>query len=71
MSKALVENVNAYCKNNKISVKKFERTCHIPNGSIQKYRDGIYKSPNLRTLQKIEEATGIPASKWISDGGVA
>lgn len=67
----IVDNIDAYCKKNNISVKAFERQCGIYNCSVHKWRTGVNQGPTIRTLKKIEAATGIPVSTWIMKGGIA
>ncbi|MCJ7837477.1 helix-turn-helix transcriptional regulator [Cuneatibacter sp. NSJ-177] len=59
-------NVLAYCKENELSVSAFEKKCDIGNGTVGRWKDDSSK-PTLATLQKIQEATGIPLAKWIGD----
>lgn len=65
----IVENIDAYCRNHGISVKGFERLCGIYNCSVIRWRRGV-QAPTIKTLKKIEAATGIPLANWMQKGGV-
>lgn len=63
------ENVKRYCINNGITVAAFERKCDLANGIVRAWeKQGTV--PSMRTLKKIENATGIPVQNWITEGGV-
>lgn len=58
------ENVVKYCSSNCISIYEFEKTCHIGNGTVGKWKDSN-SNPSISTIEKIVSATGIPISKWL------
>lgn len=65
----LVDNIESYCKKNKLAIKAFERKCGIYNAAVKRWK--MYnQTPTLRTLEKIVTATGIPIEKWTQEGGV-
>lgn len=53
-----------YCEENNLSIAAFEKKCGIGNGTIGRWENNS-SLPNMSTLQKIENATGIPTKKWI------
>jgi transcriptional regulator with XRE-family HTH domain len=57
-------NVLAYCKEEGISVMKFEQICGIGNGVVSGWKNG---NPRLETLQKMEKSTGKPISYWLQE----
>lgn len=65
-----VENVKAYCDSNGMTVAAFERKCDIANAVVNGIKSGRNKNPSIKTLQRIEEATGIGMSAWLKEGGV-
>jgi transcriptional regulator with XRE-family HTH domain len=60
----LVERIDDYCAKEGISIKEFERRCHIGNAAIHKWRVGLNK-PRLETVMRICEATGTDIGAWI------
>lgn len=60
----IFQKVKDYCKENNLSISSFERLCNIGNGTVARWKNDESK-PALSTLEKIEKATGIPASTWI------
>lgn len=69
MEQNIVENIRNYCLKHEISIKEFEKKCDVANGSIGKWERGL-QSPTLRTLTKIQAATGTPISTWLRKGAV-
>lgn len=63
------ENIERYCENHGISISEFERKCKLGNGLVRKWRSGV-ASPTLKTLAKIEKATGVSAMTWMKKGGI-
>lgn len=61
----IYQNVVAYCKKNNISISTFEKKCDIGNGTVGRWRNDSSK-PSLATLEKIQNATGISISEWVS-----
>lgn len=59
----IYQRVIKYCKENNLSVSAFEKKCCIGNGTISAWKDG--SKPSLNTLEKIENATGIPIEELI------
>lgn len=57
-------NVCKYCEEKKISIAAFEKMCEIGNGTISNWEND-YMKPTLKTLEKMEQATGIPIAEWI------
>jgi len=66
----LSNNIQIYLTNEGITEYGFERLCGLPNGILGKWRTGAYKSTSIATVEKIAEATKIPAAKWITEGGI-
>ena len=61
---SLVENIDAYCVREGITVKEFERRCKIANATVHKWRIGL-NQPSLKTITKICEATGTQLGAWV------
>ena len=61
----IYEKIKAYCSEHDISISEFEKKCDIGNGTVGRWKDNASK-PTLHSLEKIEKATEIPVSKWIS-----
>jgi len=59
------ETIVEYCKKNNLSISAFEKKCGIANGIISSYKDNGSK-PNLTTIEKISNATGMSVAKLIS-----
>lgn len=65
----IVDNINAYCAKNELSIKRFEQHCGIANGVVGKWANhGAV--PQVATIIKIQDATGIPAGKWLDENGL-
>lgn len=60
----IYDNVIQYCKDNNLSVMGFEQKCNLANGTVGKW-ENAKEEPKLRTLRKIESATGTPMQKWL------
>lgn len=60
----IFQKVKDYCKENNLAISSFEKLCNIGNGTVARWENDESK-PALSTLEKIEKATGIPASVWI------
>ena len=69
MEQNIVENIKAYCIKRGITIKDFEKKCELANGTVGKWERGI-QSPTLRTLEKIQAATGRPISTWLRKGAI-
>lgn len=65
----LFKNINAYCESRDVTIKTFERFCGIANGVVARWGKGEM-TPTLRTLDKVQSATGIPIGRWIKKGGI-
>ena len=65
----IAKNIDAYCKKAGISEQQMEKVCGLGHGTIRKWRIGR-QMPSMRTMAKIEKATGIPIAKWSKEGGV-
>lgn len=65
----MYERVMEYCKRENLTVSAFEKTCKLGNGAVSKWRDESY--PTMKTLAKIEKATGIPIVRWIGGEDIA
>lgn len=63
------ENIKKYCEANDFTTVDFERHCGLSNGCVSKY-SSIVKSPSVRTLQRVAQATGIDMMAWITKGGI-
>lgn len=61
----IYQKVKQYCGKNNISIAAFEKRCGIGNGTVSRWENGE-SNPSLSTLTKMEKATGIPVSDWIS-----
>lgn len=59
----IYQRILKYCKDNNLSISAFEKKCNIGNGTISAWKDGSL--PSLKTLEKIEKATGITAAELI------
>ena len=57
------EKVQAYCKKNNLTIAGFERLCGIGNGVAAQW--GKASAPSMKTVCKIADATGIPATEWL------
>lgn len=53
-----------YCEENNISISAFEKKCNIGNGTVGRWKEDGSK-PTLSTIEKIAEATEIPAADWL------
>lgn len=62
----IIENINRYCGEHGISIKRFERECKMANATVQKWKKGINK-PSIRTLEKMSKFTGIPIEEWLKE----
>ena len=60
----IFQKVQNYCREIDLSISAFEKMCNIGNGTVARWENDESK-PSLATLEKIERATGIPASTWI------
>lgn len=60
----IYQNVIKYCEKNNISIAEFERKCCIGNGVVSGWKDGKC-APNMKSLEKIRDATGIPIAGWL------
>lgn len=60
----IYQNIASYCKRNNISISDFEKKCGIGNGVVGGWKNGK-STPNLKSLSKIANATGIPISEWL------
>lgn len=58
------QNVVAYCEENNLSIRAFEKKCGLGNGVVGRWKDNN-SLPALATVQKIAEATKIPVEKWV------
>ena len=65
----IVENIDAYCVREQITIKEFERRCNIANATVHKWRVGL-NQPSLKTIAKIVKATGIDLGTWTREGGI-
>lgn len=65
----LSDNITKYCQQNKISLARFEKMCGIGNGVVAKWGETT-SGPRITSLIKIQEATGIPAGKWLDENGL-
>lgn len=60
----IYENVIKYCEDKGLSISGFEQKCSLANGTVSKW-ENAKEEPKLRTLRKIESATGILMQKWL------
>lgn len=63
----IVTRIDDYCNTAGLSIARFEKLCHIGNGTIGKWRYYGAK-PTVATLLKLEKATGIPLYMWLDEG---
>lgn len=66
----LVTNIEAYCRREGITEAEFERKCGLAKGSVCKWRNGTIGSPNLKSVAKIQTATGISQQRWMRERGI-
>lgn len=64
----LVNNIDSYCKQNNLTRASFEKKSGLFNAAIRSWDDG--EIPNLKSLIKIAEYTGISLDAWLKEGGV-
>lgn len=64
----IIQNINNYCEQNKITVKEFERRCGLSNSLVHKWEMGS-ANPTLKSLNKIVTVTGIGLAEWLRDEG--
>ena len=59
-----------YCSDNNLSLSAFEQLCKIGNGTIGRWNPELEKpsKPDLNTLEKISNATGISLAELITGG---
>lgn len=65
----LIENIDRYCRKHKLTRQKFEKQCQIGNGIVAKWANGT-RGATLKTVDKIERGTGIPAATWLKKDGI-
>lgn len=58
-----LDNVEKYLLKTGMKAAQFEKACGLGNGSVKAWREG--KTPTLSTLNKIADATGVAAWKWV------
>jgi len=61
---SILDNINAYCVKNKISIRALEEKAGIGNGTIRGWKES---KPNLKSLEKISKATGISVNHFLAD----
>lgn len=59
----IYQRIIQYCEEHDTTVAELEKKCSIGNGTIGKWKSG--KVPSLKTLEKIEKATGITVAELI------
>ena len=59
-----------YCRDKNLSVAAFEKMCDIGNGTIGRWNPELEKpsEPDLNTLRKISNITGISLAELVSGG---
>ena len=60
-----IEKVEAYCKENNLSIHGFDKLCGLSYGSVSKWAGSF--GPSLPTIKKIVNATNTPVEKWLED----
>lgn len=60
----VLESIEKYCTEHKLSVSAFEKMCGLSNGTIGNWKKGE-NNPSLPAIKKISEATKIPYNKLI------
>ena len=58
----MYEKVIAYCEKKHISVRGFEESCGLGNGTVARWKK---YNPKLETLRKIAEATKTSLRSWL------
>jgi transcriptional regulator with XRE-family HTH domain len=58
----VIDKVREYIKLNNLRISTFEKKCGLGNGTVRGWVNG---NPRVETLEKLEEATGIPVAEWI------
>lgn len=61
----IFQNIKEYCEKENITIATFEKRCGIGNGTVAEW--GKNSQPNMKSLEKIASATGIPVSEWIKE----
>ena len=59
-----------YCSENNLSISAFEKLCAIGNGTISRWNPALDKpsKPDIATLEKISQATGMTLADLITGG---
>lgn len=60
----IIDKVMSYLEEQHMSVAAFEKKCSIGNGVVRAWKEG---NPSIKTLQKMEKATGIPIAEWVKE----
>lgn len=60
----VLENIEKYCTEHKMSISAFEKMCGLSNGTIGNWKRHE-NNPSLTAIKKISKATKIPFSKLI------
>ena len=61
----IYQKVVSYCVEKNISISAFEKMCNIGNGTVGGWKENSSK-PSMPTLEKMQSATGVPISEWVS-----
>lgn len=61
----ILERIEQWCKENKISVAALEKKCGLGNATINKWSNSM---PRVDTLQKVSEVTGISIAELLGNG---
>lgn len=64
-----LNNLDDYLSLTGITEAALEQKCGLAKGCVYKWRY-VYKSPSMKNLMRLERGTLIPATAWITEGGV-
>lgn len=60
----IVEKIDAYCEQEGITIKEFERRCNLANAVVHKWRAGL-NQPSFSAVNRICRATETDIGAWI------
>lgn len=58
-----IKNLDTYLNKKGMNDAQFERLCGLGKATVLSWRRG--KSPTIKTLERIADATGVAAWKWV------
>lgn len=65
----ITDNIRQYCEANDTTITQFAKRCGIATGLFGKWERGEIV-PSIATIIKMQDATGIPAGKWLEENGL-